>query len=91
MDVTITTTPDLVLVGHAARVPLIHEGANPHIQAHIAAIAPEEHARLKALADAEPAGILAITADVEPDAAEGTLLTYLHGVALQTTTAVPDD
>ncbi|WP_029263762.1 MULTISPECIES: AraC family transcriptional regulator [unclassified Microbacterium] len=91
MDVTITHRPAFVLAGHAAEVPLIHEGVNPHIQAHIAAIPLEEHARLKALADAEPAGILAITADIEPDAAEGTPLTYLHGVALQDTTAVPDD
>lgn len=91
MDVTITHRPAFVLAGHAAEVPLIHEGVNPHIQAHIAAIPPEEHARLKALGDTEPAGILAVTADVEPDAPEGTLLTYLHGVALQDTTAVPDD
>lgn len=91
MDVTITTTPELVLVGHEARVPLIHEGANPHIQAHIASIAPQEHARLKALSDAQPAGILAVTGDIAPDAAEGTELTYLHGVSVQPTTAVPGD
>jgi AraC family transcriptional regulator len=91
MDVTITTTPELVLVGHAARVPLIHEGANPHIQAHIASIAPQEHARLKALSDAQPEGILAVTGDIAPDAPEGTELTYLHGVSVQPTTEVPDD
>jgi len=91
MDVTITTTPELVLVGHAARVPLIHEGANPHIQAHIASIAPQEHSRLKELNDAEPRGILAVTADIAPDAPEGTELTYLHGVSMQPTTPVPAD
>ncbi|MCV0335362.1 MULTISPECIES: AraC family transcriptional regulator [unclassified Microbacterium] len=91
MDVTITTRPAFVLAGHAAEVPLIHEGVNPHIQEHIAAIPSEEHARLKGLGDAEPSGILAVTADIEPDAPEGTLLTYLHGVALQSTTPVPDD
>lgn len=91
MDVTITTAPELVLVGHAARVPLIHEGVNPHIQAHIAAIAPEEHLRLKALSDAEPGGILAVTGDIAPDAPEGTELTYLHGVSVSESTAVPDD
>lgn len=36
MDARITDRPDCRLVGHAARVPLIHEGINPHIQAHIA-------------------------------------------------------
>lgn len=91
MHVTITTTPALVLVGHAARVPLIHEGVNPHIQAHISSIAPEEHARLKALSDAQPEGILAITGDIAQDAPEGTELTYLHGVSVRPTTSVPDD
>lgn len=91
MDVTITTMPELVLAGHAAEVPLIHRGVNPRIQEHIAAIPQAEHARLKALGDAEPAGILAVTSDVEPDAPEGSLLTYLHGVALQASTPVPDD
>lgn len=91
MDVTITHQPAFVLAGHAAEVPLIHTGVNPHIQEHIAAIPPEEHARLKALGDAEPAGILAVTADIEPDAPEGSPLTYLHGVALQASTPVPDD
>ncbi|CAH0227131.1 Transposon Tn10 TetD protein [Microbacterium sp. Bi98] len=91
MHVTITTTPELVLVGHAARVPLIHEGTNPHIQAHISSIAPEEHARLKALSDAQPEGILAITGDIAQDAPEGTELTYLHGVSVRPTTSVPDD
>ena len=50
----------VLLAGHAAEVPLIHEGVNPHIQAHIAGIPPEEHARLKALGNEEPAGILAV-------------------------------
>ncbi len=91
MDVTVRTMPELILVGHAAEVPLVHRGVNPHIQAHIAAIAPEEHARLKALGDAEPGGILAVTADVAPDAPEGTSLTYLHGVSIGAGTPIPDD
>jgi AraC family transcriptional regulator len=91
MDVTIVDKPAFVLAGHQATVPLIHVGVNPHIQAHIASIAPEEHARLKALGDAEPTGILAVTADIEPDAPEGSPLTYLHGVALNAGTAVPED
>lgn len=91
MDVTIVHKPAFVLAGHQATVPLIHVGVNPHIQEHIASIAPEEHARLKALGDAEPAGILAVTADLEPDAPEGSPLTYLHGVALTADTSVPAD
>lgn len=91
MDVTITDRPELVLVGHAAPVPLMHAGVNPHIQAHIASIPPEEHARLKALNDTDPAGILAVTHGLEPDAPEGSTLTYLHGVAVTADASVPDD
>ncbi len=91
MNVTITRRPEFVLAGHAAQVPLIHQGVNPHIQEHIAAIAPEEHERLKLLSDTDPGGILAVTADLEPDAPEGSMLTYLHGVALDTATPVPED
>ena len=91
MDVTIVHQPAFVLTGHAVEVPLIHQGVNPHIQAHIAALPAEEHQRLKALSDAEPAGILAVTAGIDPDAPEGSMLTYLHGVALSASTPVPDD
>ncbi|MCM3781269.1 AraC family transcriptional regulator [Microbacterium hydrocarbonoxydans] len=91
MDVTITTASELVLVGHAVEVPLIHEGVNPHIQQHIAGIPAEEHARLKALSSAEPRGILAVTRDTPPDAPEGTMLTYLHGVSMPADAEVPAD
>ncbi|WP_400995225.1 GyrI-like domain-containing protein [Agromyces sp. GXQ0307] len=91
MDTRIAERPAFLLVGHAARVPLIHQGPNPHIQAHIAALPPEEHQRLKALGDTEPAGLLQVSADVDPDYAEGSELTYLHGVAVATETAVPEE
>ncbi|MCQ4211341.1 GyrI-like domain-containing protein [Streptomyces longispororuber] len=90
MDTRIVNRPAFRLAGHAARVPLIHEGVNPHIQRHIAALPPEEHLRLKALGDAEPAGLLQVSDDVDPDAREGSELTYLHGVALRQDTTVPD-
>ena len=48
MHVRITDQPAIRLVGHATRVPLIHEGVNPLIAAHVAAIPMEEHLRLKA-------------------------------------------
>ncbi|RKN13348.1 AraC family transcriptional regulator, partial [Micromonospora musae] len=41
--------------------------------------------------DTEPVGLLQVCDDVEPDAAEGSELTYLHGVALSGDTPVPDD
>ncbi len=91
MDVTVTDRPAFVLVGHAAQVPLQHRGVNPRIQDHIASIAPEEHGRLKALSDTDPAGILSVTAGTEPDAPEGSPLTYLHGVAVRGGSPLPPD
>jgi AraC family transcriptional regulator len=91
MDTRIVDRPAFRLVGHATRVPLVHEGVNPHIQQHVAAIPQEEHLRLKAIGDTEPAGLLQVSDDVEPDSAEGSELTYLHGVAITRGTPTPDD
>lgn len=91
METRIADRPAFRLVGHAARVPLIHQGPNPHIQAHIASLPEAEHLRLKALSDTEPAGLLQVSADVDPDATEGSELTYLHGVAASESTPVPAD
>ncbi|CAN5235797.1 AraC family transcriptional regulator [soil metagenome] len=91
MDTRIAQHPAFRLIGHSARVPLIHEGVNPHIQAHIASLQPDEHARLKALSSTQPAGLLQVSADVDPDYAEGSELTYLHGVAVGEGADVPSD
>ncbi|MGW0931956.1 AraC family transcriptional regulator [Streptomyces sp. NPDC002644] len=91
MDTRLTDRPAFRLIGHAARVPLIHQGVNPHIQRHIASLPVEEHGRLKALGATEPEGLLQVTADVAPDAAEGSELTYLHGVAVPEDASVPGD
>jgi AraC family transcriptional regulator len=91
MDVRIVSRPDFRLVGHAARVPLVHHGVNPAIQGHVTSLAPQEHQRLKELGDAEPRGLLAVSADIDPDRREGTELTYLHGVAVTEAVEVPDD
>ncbi|MCM4082629.1 AraC family transcriptional regulator [Paractinoplanes hotanensis] len=90
MDTRIVERPEFRLVGHAARVPMIYEGVNPHIQAHVARLPVEEHARLKELAGTEPGGLLAVS-DSEPEAAEGSELTYLHGVAATADSPVPGD
>jgi AraC family transcriptional regulator len=91
MDTRIAEQPAFRLAGHAARVPLIYEGINPHIQQHIASLPPAAHQRLKELSNTEPAGLLQVTDGVEPDAPEGSELTYLHGVAVTGQTPVPDD
>ena len=91
MDTRIAERPAFRLVGHAARVPLIHRGVNPHIQQLIAALPMQEHARLKSLSNTDPAGLLQVTDDADPDATEGTPLTYVHAVAVTADTPVPGD
>jgi AraC family transcriptional regulator len=91
MDTRIADRPAFRLVGHSARVPLIHEGVNPHIQAHINGLPASEHARLKELSNTEPLGLLQVSADVDPDYTEGTELTYVHGVAVDEAAPVPAD
>ncbi|GAA0556546.1 AraC family transcriptional regulator [Paractinoplanes ferrugineus] len=91
MDTRIVDRPAFRLIGHAARVPLVHQGVNTHIQQLIAALPATEHARLKSLSDGEPAGLLQICDDLDPDRTEGSELTYMHGVAVPRTTAAPAD
>ncbi|MEV0674984.1 AraC family transcriptional regulator [Actinosynnema sp. NPDC050436] len=91
VDTRIVERPAFRLIGHATRVPLIHRGVNPHIQRHVAALPPEEHARLKSLSAMEPAGLLQVCDDLDPDGVEGSELTYLHGVAVPGETSAPAD
>lgn len=91
MDARILERPAFRLIGHAVRVPLIHEGINPHIQQHIASLPPAEHERLKQLSSTEPSGLLQVSADVDPDHSEGSELTYLHGAAVAADAEVPVD
>jgi AraC family transcriptional regulator len=91
MDVRILDRPEFHLVGHAARVPLIHQGVNPHITEHVASVPAAEHQRLKAMSETEPVGLLAVSDDLDPDRVEGSELTYLHGVALRHDTPVPEE
>jgi AraC family transcriptional regulator len=91
MDARIIERRAFRLIGHAARVPLIHEGVNPHIQRHIASLPVSEHERLKQLSGTDPSGLPQVSAGVVPDYAEGSEMTYLHGVAVDVDTKVPDD
>lgn len=91
MDVRIIELSDFRLIGHATRVPLIYEGVNPHFERHISALPATEHERLKQLSNTSPAGLLQVSDDLAPDDPEGTELTYLHGVAVNSATALPED
>ncbi|MGW4803978.1 AraC family transcriptional regulator [Kitasatospora sp. NPDC004272] len=78
------------VVGRKARVPLIHQGVNPHIVEHVRSVPPETTARIVALSDQEPEGLVAATVRLPeegtdgPDGpagfAEGSLLDYYHAV-----------
>ncbi|MGD6979928.1 MULTISPECIES: AraC family transcriptional regulator [Citricoccus] len=91
VDARIVARPDFRLIGHAARVPLIHEGVNPHIQRHVESLPASEHERLKGLSNTSPLGLLQVSAGLDPDYAEGSELTYLHGVAVSAETRIPED
>lgn len=91
MRVRTTDRPTIRLAGNAARVPLIQEGVNPLIAAHVAAIpnggappaqGPEQHV---------PGGSAPDHHRARPDGSKGSELTYLHGVAITGGTPVPDD
>ncbi|WP_308796533.1 GyrI-like domain-containing protein [Agromyces silvae] len=90
MDTRIIDRPAFRLVGYAARVPLVDHGRNPHIEAHITSLPTDAHRRLEAIGDTEPAGLLRVSADVDPDYAEGSRFTFVFGVALDTPSPVPD-
>ena len=83
MDARIVDKPAFALVGYAVTVQLIHLGVNPQIRSHIASLPAEAHELLKALSGTSPSGLLQVSSDVDPDYAEGSELTYLHGVAIE--------
>ncbi|AGZ41402.1 AraC family transcriptional regulator [Actinoplanes friuliensis] len=76
------------VIGHHARVPLVHEGMNPAIAEFIRGIGKENLRDLEALSGADPGGIISASVNLPEDRAEGGELDYYHGVA--TTAATPD-
>ncbi|MFF4602225.1 GyrI-like domain-containing protein [Streptomyces sp. NPDC001339] len=68
------------VVGKKARVPLVHEGENPHIAEHIRSIGPETVRRIAALSDQEPDGIVSAVVRLSDSYDEGAELDYYHAV-----------
>ncbi|MFF5722878.1 GyrI-like domain-containing protein [[Kitasatospora] papulosa] len=89
MRYRIVDKADFRVVGRKARVPLVHEGANPAIAGFIRSIGPDVTGRITALGDQEPAGIVGVSDQLDPSRAEGTELDYYHGVV--TGAEVPED
>jgi AraC family transcriptional regulator len=76
------------VVGRKARVPLVHEGMNPAIVAHIRGIDPDALRQLAWLSDQDPKGIVGVSDNLAEGRAEGTELDYYHGVV--TNAAAPE-
>lgn len=89
MRYRIVDKADFRVVGRKARVPLVHEGANPAIADFIRGIGPDVMRRVAALGDQEPTGIVGVSDQLDPSRAEGTELDYYHGVV--TGAEVPED
>ncbi|SDK15730.1 AraC family transcriptional regulator [Streptomyces indicus] len=80
MRYRVVERPGFTVAGRKARVPLVHTGPNQSIIDFVRGVAPEINGRLKALADQEPEGIVAVCDDLDPSRAEGTELDYYHAV-----------
>ncbi|MER5640390.1 AraC family transcriptional regulator [Kitasatospora sp. NPDC002227] len=81
MRYRIVEMPEVHVVGRKARVPLIHEGVNPHIAELIKSVGPEEVGRIAALSDlAEPEGIVSAVVHLSDSREEGAELDYYHAV-----------
>ncbi|MFI9115738.1 AraC family transcriptional regulator [Streptomyces venezuelae] len=80
MRYRIVEKADLRVVGRKARVPLVHEGENPAIAAHIRSLGQETIARLARLSDQEPAGIVSAVVHLTDSREEGAELDYWHAV-----------
>ncbi|MEU9301678.1 AraC family transcriptional regulator [Streptomyces sp. NPDC048269] len=78
------------VVGKKARVPLVHEGANPAIAEFIRGIGPDTVRRIAGLSDQDPEGIVSVSDDLDPSRAEGTELDYYHAV-VTSAADVPQD
>ncbi|MFF4173715.1 GyrI-like domain-containing protein [Streptomyces sp. NPDC001744] len=68
------------IIGRGARVPLVHEGENPAITAHVRSIGREALDRLARLSDGEPGGVLSAVTHLSDSREEGAELDYWHGV-----------
>ncbi|MFI6444286.1 GyrI-like domain-containing protein [Kitasatospora sp. NPDC050543] len=77
------------VVGKRARVPLVHEGVNPAIAAHIMGVGPETVQRMASLSDQQPEGILSVVEHLGDSREEGVELDYYHAVV--TGSAAPED
>jgi AraC family transcriptional regulator len=77
------------VVGRKTRVALVHEGMNPAIVEFVRGLDPEVRARIEALSDQEPAGVVNVSVNIAEGREEGTELDYYYGAV--TSADAPDD
>ncbi|MFD0338889.1 GyrI-like domain-containing protein [Streptomyces sp. NPDC127117] len=80
MEYRIVAKDEFRVVGRKARVPLVHEGVNPAVAEFIRGIGKETVARIAALSDQRPEGIVQVSDGLAAGRAEGTELDYYHAV-----------
>lgn len=90
MQYRIVEKDEFRVVGRKARVPMVHQGVNPAIAAHIQAIGPETAQRIAGLSDQEPDGILSAIVHFSDSREEGVEFDYWHA-AVTSSAVVPDD
>ncbi|GAA2742492.1 AraC family transcriptional regulator [Kitasatospora cinereorecta] len=89
MRYRIVEKPAFTVAGRSGRVPMIHEGVNPHIADLIRSIPPETVGRIAALSDQQPQGIVQAVVHLTDSREEGVELDYYHAVL--TGGPVPED
>ncbi|MFJ8850060.1 GyrI-like domain-containing protein [Streptomyces sp. NPDC102437] len=90
MEYRIVTKDEFRVAGRKARVPLVHEGVNPAIAEFVRGIDKETVARIAALSDQQPEGIVQVSDNLDRSRAEGTELDYYQGVVTDSRD-VPED
>ncbi|GAB3650683.1 AraC family transcriptional regulator [Zhihengliuella somnathii] len=88
MNHRIVDLPATTLIGLRTAVPVVYSGPNQALIDFERSISTEARERLAALNDAEPRGLLSVTAGNQPDAAEGSEVDYWRAAA--STQDIPD-
>ncbi|MQS15220.1 AraC family transcriptional regulator [Streptomyces kaniharaensis] len=91
MEYRIVQKPALRIVGKRARVTLIYEGVNPAIAEFIKGLGTETVARISALSDQDPDGIISVTDCLSENREEGSDVDYWHAVVARPDAELPDD
>jgi AraC family transcriptional regulator len=82
MDYRIIEKPAFTIIGASGRIPLIYNGPNPHTADVWRKLRQEDLLVLLEYSEIEPKGILSVYANYEDKTAEGTMLDYYVGIAV---------